>query len=288
MGEAAAATRSPNARASASGSSPRDSHSPAASSSPAEERLGLRRPPRGGRGRADAGADGPAVGVQGAGERGDGDDHGVAGADLAELLRAGRRRHQDGGDELVGLQGVALHAGVELRGRDQPGAAGGGRHLDHRPGGQQRRVRVTGRGRRAEVAAHGAPDPDLRGAHGARGHRQPGQLRAELVDHPRVGHAGAEPDPPVVGAPLPQLGHPAEVEQRTGPAPVEVEVDHDVGAAGDRQGIGAFRPQRQRLRPRRRLQEIHARSSLSPVDVPGRQQGAEGAGKGAAAPGTGS
>ena len=52
------------------------------------------------------------------------------------------------------------------------------------------------------------------------------------------------------------------VEQGTGATTVEVEFDHDVGAARDRQRVRSLRAHGQGLGPRRRLQEVHPRSSL--------------------------
>ena len=65
----------------------------------------------------------------------------------------------------------------------------------------------------------------------------------------------------VVERPLAQLCDAGQVHQRAGPAPVEVDVDHDVGAPGDGDDVGALGPQVESLLPRRRLQEVHQRSS---------------------------
>ena len=140
-----------------------------------EERLGVGRPARGGRRRADAGADPLPLGVQGQAERGDRDHHRVAGADLAELLRAGGGADPDRGDQLVGAAGVLLDAGVELVRRHAAYPVERG-ELDLREGGEQRGVRVAGRGGGAEVAADRAAVADLRRPDGARGQRQAGQL----------------------------------------------------------------------------------------------------------------
>src|SRR5690606_18079862 len=80
----------------------------------AEEVLGGARPYRGRRGGADAGAHGTDVGVQTDPEGADRDDHGVAGADLGELLRSGGRLDVDAADQLVRGERVPLHAGEEL------------------------------------------------------------------------------------------------------------------------------------------------------------------------------
>ena len=64
-----------------------------------------------------------------------------------------------------------------------------------------------------------------------------------------VGDARAEPHPAVRGSQLAQLGDPGQVEQRRGPAPVEVQLDHHVGAAGDRHRAGVLGLGGQRLGP---------------------------------------
>src|SRR5262245_18187008 len=96
-------------------------------------------------------------------ERGDRDHHRVTGTDLAELLRPGRGRDQDGGYQLVGGQRVLLDAGEEVRGGDRAGAPDRG-DLDLGARGQQRRVAVARWRRGAEVAADRAAVADLRRA----------------------------------------------------------------------------------------------------------------------------
>ena len=54
------------------------------------------------------------------GDAGDGDDHGVAGADLEELLRPVGEPDLRGHDELVGLEGGLLGAEEEVGERDVP------------------------------------------------------------------------------------------------------------------------------------------------------------------------
>ena len=261
IGAAASATRSANRRLVASGRLPRDSHRPSSASAWARKSSAARA--RRGVGPADP-MPVPTrlpVRVQGQAERGHRDDHRVAGADLAELLWPGGRGDQYRLDQLVRLQRVAFHPGVELVGRDQPGAAHR-LHLHLGAGGQQRGMRVARRGRGPEVAADRAPVADLRGPDGAGRHGQPGQPVTQLGLDPRVGHPGAEPDAPVVRGPLGQLTHPGQVEEVLRPVPVEVQLDHDVGAALDRHRVRVRRLQLQGFRPRLRLQELHGTSPL--------------------------
>ena len=56
----------------------------------------------------------------------------------------------------------------------------------------------------------------------------------------RVGHPCPQPHPAVVDAPLGELGDPGQVEQRGRAVPVEVQLDHHVGATGDGYGAGVL------------------------------------------------
>ena len=69
---------------------------------------------------------------------------------------------------------------------------------------------------------------------------RPGSVAAELVDDAGVGDAGPEPDLAVHALPGRELRHPGQVEQPVGPVPVEVQLDHHVGAAHDRHGAGVL------------------------------------------------
>lgn len=143
----------------------------------------------------------------------------------------------DGADEFVGGEGVAFDAGVEGVDGDAPGAAhGGGLHLGS--GGEQRGVAVAGRGGGAEVAADAAPVADLRGADGAGGEGERGQRPGEVVEDGAVGDGGAEPYRPFAGFPAAQFGDAGQIEEPVGAAPVEGQLDHHIGAAGDRYGVG--------------------------------------------------
>ena len=86
---------------------------------------------------------------------------------------------------------------------------------------------------------------------------RPGQPVAELVDHPGVRHAGAQPEAAVVGRPLGQLGDPVRSSSAAGPLPVEVDLDHHVGAARDRQRAGCSGLDGERLRPGGGPEELH-------------------------------
>ena len=102
------------------------------------------------------------------------------------------------------------------------------------------------------------PRPDLRRPDRARRHREARCEVAELGHHPGVAHAGAQPHATVVGArPLAQLGHPGEVEQHVGAVPVEVQLDHHVGAAGDGRAARVLGARRERVGPRPRCDELH-------------------------------
>jgi hypothetical protein len=120
-------------------------------------------------------------------------------------------------------------------------------------------VAVPGRRGRTQVAAHRAAVADLRRADRPRGHREPGQALPQLVDDAGVGDAGAQPHPPVVqGVPFLQVRHTGEVEQGGRTPVVEVDLDHDVGAACHRHGVRLLRLRREGVGPRRRREEIHA------------------------------
>ncbi len=97
-----------------------------------------------------------------------------------------------------------------------------------------------GRGGR-EVAADRRAVADLRRPDRARGlgeRPEPG----ELARDPREGHAGADVDDAVLAPPRRELLDAREVEQRGRPRPAEVDLDHQVGAARDRHGLGVRGP----------------------------------------------
>ena len=113
---------------------------------------------------------------------------------------------------------VLLRADEELLERQPPRAADA-RDLDLAVGDEQRRDRVSRRGRRAEVAADRGAVADLRRADGARGLRQRGQRVAERpVLDLGAGEAGAEAQASRLLAPPPaQLVHLGQVQDRLGP-----------------------------------------------------------------------
>jgi hypothetical protein len=194
-------------------------------------------------------------------ERDDRDHHRVPRPDLHERLPRAGHREPDGDDQLVRLQPVALRADEELAQRHRARAARRS-ELDLRAVDEQRRQRVSrGRGR-AEVAADRAAVADLRPADSARGL---GQREQRLGEPHRlgVGQPGAEPQGPVLAHVATQFGHLVQVQQRRRPCSVEVELDHHVGAALDRQRVGSLGLQRQRLLEPARSQDVHDGKSTS-------------------------
>jgi len=118
--------------------------------------------------------------------------------------------------------------------------------------------RLLARVAEAAVAADGAPVADLRAAHRPRrlGERreQLGERRAHGL---RVGEAGAQPDGAVLAAPALQLGHLVQIDQGGRAAPVEVQVDHHVGPALDRDRVGLLGADRERLVEGVRREDVH-------------------------------
>ncbi|GAA3039402.1 hypothetical protein GCM10020000_17200 [Streptomyces olivoverticillatus] len=256
MGLQAPEASSANSRATDGGTGAPESQQLGLGQGGREELLGHPGPYGRGRGRADAGPDRAAFGVQGDAEGADGDDHGVARADLGELLRAGGLADVHGPDQLVRGEGVALDAGVELLHRDQAGAA----HrlgLDLGARREQRGVAVPGGGGGAQVAADAAAVADLGRADGVRGQGEAGQLGVQVVDDAGVGDGGAEADVRAVRVPLVELADAAQVQQVLGTAVVEVDLDHDVRAARDGHGRGMLGLGGESLLPVGGAQEVH-------------------------------
>ena len=169
-------------------------------------------------------------------------------------------------DQLVRLQRVALHAGVEVGDRDPARC----RVRDS----TSTTASAASSGGCASPAGEAAPrlpptvprlricgDPTVRAAIASPGSRSP----SSAID-PGVGHPGAEPDRAVGLLPLASSSvDPGEVEQRPRPVPVEVELDHHVGAARDRHRLRVRRLGLQGLTPCGRLQKLH-------VALPGNAQ----------------
>ena len=94
----------------------------------------------------------------------------------------------------------------------------------------------------AEVAADRAGVADLRRADGAgrlgQGRERAG--RAVALEHLGVGEAGAErpTSSPSRSSPALQLRHPAKADDRRRAAVAEVDLDHEVGAAGEQMCVG--------------------------------------------------
>ena len=126
---------------------------------------------------------------------------------------------------------------------------------------EQRRQGVA-RGRSgAQISAQRAAIPDLRRAHRSRRFGQSRQHRCDPVPHRlRVREARSEPKRAVVPPPAAQLGDLVQVQDRLGPGAVEVQFDHDVGPALDRNRVLSLGLQRQRLVERLRGEHLHAPS----------------------------
>ncbi len=101
----------------------------------------------------------------------------------------------------------------------------------------------------AEVAADAATVADLRGADGVRRARESREPGAQRPD--KVAERDARAQPHAVGRRLPLVQFPdaAEVEEPFGAAAAEVQLDHQVGAAGQGHGVGMRRLHGQRLSP---------------------------------------
>src|SRR5437667_12304215 len=127
------------------------------------EGLRVDRAQRGRPRRADSRPYSPPRRVDGQREGADGDDHGVTGADLGELLRPRRRLDQKRRDQLVLAHRVALGPGEDLADRDSARSRRGG-ELDFRVRREERRMSVAGRRGGSEVAANRAAVSNLRRA----------------------------------------------------------------------------------------------------------------------------
>ena len=206
-------------------------------------RLGLGGPDDGRGDRPEGEADRAGGSVDGQARPGDGDHHRVADADLGVSLPAVEHGHGHRGDQLVRSPGGALDPGHELADGELP-PAGRALQLDHRVEGGKDRQTIAGGRAGGQVAPDRGGVADLRGSDRAGGlgeRREQGGERGDL--ELGVGHAGSEADGPrrrIVG-PAAQLGHPVDGDDRvalgeavTGP----VDLDHQVGAAGEDQGVG--------------------------------------------------
>ena len=255
IGSAACATSSPK-RCSASGAI-------GAARVPVEragdEVLGRARPPRRGGGRAEAGADGARVVVDRERERADGDHHRVARADLRELLAAARGRHVEGGDQLVRLEHVALGAGDELLDRQRAGCRASTRARPRRPDAYS--------GGSASPAGEEEPrlppivprlricgEPTVREAIARPGSRSSSSAIARVYVTPAPTRSE-----PLSRVPAREVADAREVEDRLRPRAAEVDVDHHVRPAPQRERLRMGRLGLQRLIPARGLQELHPR-----------------------------
>ena len=162
-------------------------------------------------------------------------------------------------DQLVGLERVPLHAQQEAL---APASSASPARSPPRPR----------RPRRAAAAAHPRPARRCRGsrrscrgcgsAASRRCARPPPSAGKSSASGACIASVYVSPAPsrtvPVLARPALQLRHLGEVEDRLGPRPVEVELDEQVGAAGDRAGLGALGLQPQRLVERARGEDLHA------------------------------
>ena len=187
IGLLAAAARRPNSATAAGGDRP-----VAQSTASASERLGRRGPHdrRGDRPEGEAHRPGRLVDRQA--RPGDGDDHGVAHADLGVALPAVEQRHGDGREQLAAAQCRLLDADHELADRQLAHSVAADQ-LDGGVQGREHRQAVAGRRAGDDVAADRRRVADLRRTDGARrlgqgrheaGERWGGQLG--------VGDGGAE------------------------------------------------------------------------------------------------
>src|SRR6266704_1445573 len=229
MGRAALATSSANRAAAGSPSGPRDSHSPSESSTPSRNRSA---------------------------------SAATSGVGPAEPIPVPMRRRS--GSRLIASEHTAMTMalrGPTLANCCGPPATGTCTAATSSSGSRTLRLgpvknSATGSRGRAEVAADGPAVADLRRAHRARGDRQSGQDVAESLDDLAVGEARAEPQAATVAIEALQLADPAEVQDRRRPGAIEVQVDHHVGAAGDRQRLWPGRLGLERLAPAPRLEEL--------------------------------
>ena len=126
----------------------------------------------------------------------------------------------------------------------------------------------------AEVAADRAAVADLRRADRARRLGERGKQLGELRLH-RLGvrQAGGEADGAVLARPALQLRDLGEVEDRLRPRPVEVELDEQVGAAGDRPRVGPLRLHAQGLVEGAGSDHLHAvKDTVLRDEVPARRR----------------
>ena len=123
---------------------------------------------------------------------------------------------------------------------------------------------VTRGRRRAQVAADRSAIADLRGPH------RPGRLHQRhrllhLAHDPAVRDPRAQEDPILLVPDLAELGEGGHVEHRVGSPAVEVQLDHQVGASCDRDGLGVRGLHLQRLLQGAGCEHLH---QVPPSPVP--------------------
>src|SRR5947208_2143046 len=193
-------------------------------------------------------------------QAGDGDHHGVSCADFRERSGAADYLPLRAENQFVRTDHRRLRSDHELMPRQRASTAG----VDQDDLGVvcgQHRERVTGRTRRAEVPADGSPVADLWRAHGPRRLHERGKHR-QVVDDPGIRDPGAEKTRPILLSPHPQLWEAADVQERGRPPPVEVQLDHDVGPAGNGHSGRGRRLHLQRFLERAGQQDIHDRDDV--------------------------
>ncbi len=226
------------------------------------ERLGLTRPHDRRRHRTEGDAHRAGRPVDGETDAGDGDDHRVAHADLGVALPAVEQRDGHRGDQLARRQRGALDPDHELGDRHRP-PAGGTDQLDLGVERGQHGQPVTGRRAGRQVAADGRRVADLRRPDGARRLGEGGEHRRQRVTAELgVRHAGAEAHRPgdgVVG-PRAQLGDAPDGDDGLPPGQPTVRLvdrDHQVGAAGQHDGVRVLGERGDSFVQRHRCQHAH-------------------------------
>src|SRR5437667_286935 len=226
-----------------------------------EELLGIHRAQNGRPDRPQRHTHRPVLFIKEQAQAGDGDHHGVPRADFRERYGAADYFPLRAEDQFVRSNHRLLRSDHELMPRQRPPDAPSVGQDDLGVVRGQHRERVTGRTRRAEVPADGSPVADLWRAHGPRRLHERRKHR-QVVDDPGIRDPGAEKTRPILLSPHPQLWEAADVQERGRPPPVEVQLDHNVGPAGNGQSGRGRRLHLQRFLERAGQQDIHDRDDV--------------------------
>ncbi len=200
--------------------------------------LGFRGPQRNRRNRPQGHPDPAGAAVHKQGQGRNRDDHCVARADLAELLGAVEYRNPHGLDQLSGHQAGRLDTGDELG--DGHLAAGFGRtQFQHGVEGGQHGNAVTGGRGGCDVSTEGCGVADLWGADGAGGLGQRRHQRRNLrFTDLGKGDTGAESQFVSCEMPVGEFGNPVEGDHVFDASTAPVDLDHEVGSAGNDDRVG--------------------------------------------------